>query len=300
MERIERFLLYLVVLTLTAAVGLLAYLLINGDQEPNGPVVECVGCGLDETFTAALRDLRQGVVADVENGVGARIATHREETAAALDGVNKAVAKIAERLVGLDRRIAAAVSDGLLAAGCVRVPEDGCPIPPPPPQCPTPVECDDTSPTIKVESRFTFLYENARLNEEGKVTRESFGVRLAPRHLKRLELLTNALRPCHQPDAPVKFLVTGYASTAEFLVQPEAEPLSNSDALNLETANLRAQVIGDYLRHQAFEVEPKQWPAGQDLQRPYLDDGQAGMDQQALNRTVFVELTSAGACDSAR
>ena len=44
-----------------------------------------------------------------------------------------------------------------------------------------------------------------------------------------------------------------------------------------------------------FQVNPTQ-PSG-DLQRPYVDDAQPGVDQQALNRTVLIELKSAGTCD---
>ena len=65
-------------------------------------------------------------------------------------------------------------------------------------------------------------------------------------------------------------------------------------------ANLRAKIVGDYLLNEGFKVEIKEWLSENDLQRPYLDDVQPGMDQQALNRTVFVELKSAGACDLAR
>ena len=75
--------------------------------------------------------------------------------------------------------------------------------------------------------------------------------------------------------------------------------MPESDELNLTTANLRAQIIGDYLQTQGFNVETKQW-SELDLERPYLDDDQLGPDQQALNRTVFVDLKSAGACELAR
>ena len=76
--------------------------------------------------------------------------------------------------------------------------------------------------------------------------------------------------------------------------------LGRTDALNLGVANLRAKIVGDHLLNEGFKVEIKEWLSENDLQRPYLDDVQPGMDQQALNRTVFIELKSAGACDLAR
>lgn len=148
-------------------------------------------------------------------------------------------------------------------------------------------------PPMTVNSRFTFLYENARLNEDGRITGQSVGVKPATRHRKRLELLTTAFRPCHRADAPVELTVTGYSSTAEFRVQPSGEPMPESDELNRKTANLRAQTVGDYLRNQGFSVDTIQWPPERDLDRPYLD-------QQALNRTVFVDIQTAGACEFAR
>ena len=307
-NRIERAVLYFVVLVLAIAVGVLAFVRVL-----NGPVDDCVGCkdltarldaidaaigGVGETFTNALDDFKQGVGREVEARVGALIAAHSEETTTALGGVNATVAKtIADSLAGLEGRVADAVSDRLLAAGCTLGSTAECPVPPP---CPPVDDCDDGPPTMKVESRFTFLYENARLNEDRKVTRESVGVKLAPRHLKRLELLTGALRPCHRPDDPVKFAVAGYSSTAEFRTRPDGGRMSDSDGLNLLTANLRAQIVVDYLRAQDFDVATEEWRSTRDMRRPYLDDGQEGTAQQALNRTVFVELKSAGACNLGR
>ena len=133
-------------------------------------------------------------------------------------------------------------------------------------------------------------------------TENSFGVKLAHRHLRRLDLLANAFGPCHRSNNPVEFNVTGYSSTAEFRFQPSGRRLLNSDELNLKTANLRAQIVGTYLKSKGkgFRVTTVQWPQGHDLQRPYLDDVRPGIDQQALNRTVMIELVSAGACDLSR
>lgn len=269
--RIERILLYLAVLGLAIAFGLLALKITikPGDaQEPEGPAGECV------------------------------------QTAAGVDlaGIDATVAKTVEdSLAGLDERVADTVADRLLA-GTRRPTGAGgeCEAPTPQLPCPRSTGGGNQTPTIAVSSKFTFLYENARLNENGEVDEDSFGVRLARRHLKRLELITNAFRPCHRPTAPVEFVVSGYSSTAEFLTQPDGKPLANSDSLNVTTANRRAQIVGGYLQDQGFSVETRQWSSSDDLQRPYLDDAQPGMDQQALNRTVFIELLRAGACDLAR
>lgn len=320
--RTERIALYVVVLVLAVAVGWLAFTVRSAE----GPVGECVSCGEDlkprfdaldtaiaglgkavaEAVDHGLAGFKQGVTDSVASRVAAFISAHDGKTTAALDGVEMAVAKAIESsLAGLEGRVADSVSNKLLAKGCQLAKNgDEC-VQVATPPCPTPEttdagDCDDLPPLIDVESRFTFLYENARLNEHREVTKDSFGIKLAHRHVRRLDLLTSAFRPCHRADQPVKFRVTGYSSTAEFRSQPGGKPLPNSDALNLETANLRAQVVGDHLERQGFQVDTEQWPLGHDLERPYLDDVQPGMDQQALNRTVFIELESAGACDLSR
>ena len=214
----------------------------------------------------------------------------KEELAPRFDAIDEAIGDLAKSVDGLATFEQRIVDD---VAARVAVPvTPACP--------PSEVEdCDEPS-SIRVKSKFTFFYENARLNEDREVVLDSVGIRLAPRHHRRLELLTKAFRPCNRDDAPVEFGVSGYSSTAEFRAQPEGEPLDDSDALNLETANLRAKIVGDYLLSEGFKVETRQWLSEGDLQRPYLDDAQPGMDQQALNRTVSIELRSAGACDLAR
>ena len=160
----------------------------------------------------------------------------------------------------------------------------------PPPDCPA----------SSVVSNFTLLYGNARLNKDEDITYESVGVGLAPRHERRLERIAVAFKACQrETGSPVKFGVTGYSSTAKFQREnPDRRVgMSNSDDLNLETANLRAKVVADYLRLEDFEVELKQWKFFENLRRPYLDDSPPGTDKEALNRTVFIEVLHAGACD---
>ena len=208
---------------------------------------------------------------------------------AALDGINASLAATVDgKLAGLEERVANSVYDKLRQAGKCELTENEC--------------APDAPPAMSVASNFTLLHENARLNEARQVAEESVGIRLAPRHRRRLDLLANAFRACQRRDEPVRFRVTGYSSTAEFRVKKgtDAELLPGSDELNLKTANLRAAVVGAYLENLDFSVTTKQWESFKDLPRPYLDDTQPGMDQQALNRTVFIEVLSAGACDLGR
>lgn len=284
----ERIMLYVVVLGLAIAVGWLAV-----TEEPGAG---CTGCGQD---LGPRLDAIDTAIADL----GKAVAAHGDETATALDGIGAAIAGVAKKvddnLAGLERRVADAVADKLLATGCqLAKAGDECGTAAPQPPCPAPDAsegCPDLRP-LTVKSKFTLLYENARLNEDGELAPNSVGVKLTDRHLDRLRLLASAFKPCHEKDDPVRFAVTGYSSSAEFRSQPDGGPLPDSEALNRETANRRAQIVRDYLRSQGFEVEPPR----SDLPRPYRDDAQPGMDQQALNRTVFMELASAGACDLSR
>lgn len=173
--------------------------------------------------------------------------------------------------------------------------------------CPTlqtPQGCPEAAPlATSVVSNFTLLYENARLNDDEDITADSVGVKLAPRHVRRLDKLASAFKACQQDIAnTVKFRVTGYSSTAKFQRETSTSKveMSKSDALNLKTANLRASVVADYLRAQDFEVESERWDSFPTLRRPYLDDSPPGTDKEALNRTVFIEVLHAGACDLSR
>lgn len=168
------------------------------------------------------------------------------------------------------------------------------------PSCGTPQrDC----PASSVVSNFTLLYENARLNNDEAITAKSGGVRLEERHKQRLEKIAIAFKACQrEAGIPVKFGVTGYSSTAKFQRENPARRVGmpNSDELNLKTANLRAEVVADYLREKGFEVERKRWDSFEALDRPYLDDTPADTDKEALNRTVFIEVLHAGACDLRR
>ena len=272
--QVERIVVYAVVLALAVAVGYLAF-------KPNGG--GCASCGELDRRLAAIETKMTGLEKSVD-AVKETQAVHNDQTASALKGINATVAStIADGLAGMEERTADAVVNKL-PVGC-STPKPGG-------------ECDYGEPPSGT-SKFTLLYDNARLTENREITENSFGVKLEPWHLKRLELLTRAFAPCHLPDSPVELHVTGYASTAEFRSQPGGDPMSNSDELNRQTANLRAKVVGDRLRNHGFNVVTKRWGSAQHLQRPYLDDAPPGMDQQALNRTVLIEPVKAGICDLA-
>lgn len=199
-------------------------------------------------------------------------------------------ADIGKHMDGLLDRIASIVRESV---------EDICDAP----QC-CGQACRRPLPPPSVVSNFTLLYENARLNDDEDITADSVGVRLAP-HEQRLEKIANAFAACQRETASaVEFKVTGYSSTAKFRREgPNGEVgeiIDGSDKLNLKTANLRGEVVATYLREKGFEVENKPWDSFEDLIRPYLDDSQPGTDQQALNRTVFIQVLHAGACDLSR
>ena len=290
MDTRERIVLYMVVLALAIAVGYLAFTISEGTGG-------CSDCDLDPLVDAidGLGERIDDGVDEVRSSVDASISAHHGQTEIALVGIATTASAIKDGLVGLEERTADAVIKALPVVEC---PSPCSPAPRPTLPC-VPSDCDEPSP-ITVSSKFTLLYENARLTKNGELTANSSGVKLRHRHLERLELLASAFGPCHRQEDPVEFRVTGFASTAEFLNQPSGSPMPESDDLNRQTANLRAQNVQDYLKNEGFQVKTKQWTPDQDLQRPYLDDTPPGMDQQALNRAVLIEPIRAGICDVAR
>ena len=303
---IERIVLYGVVLILAGVVGVLA--LQIGEFKSSG--IEGFTAALDAKLDAKFAGLEQRVADDVAGRIEKLIGEPSGDLGdfrGALDGIDETLAATVDgKLVGLEGRVADSVCEKLSEGACTRNAEcrDGADSKVP--SCPPVTTCEECGtqcpdcpepPLLSVASTFTLLYENARLNEEREVTEDSFGVRLAPRHIKRLDLLANAFQACQQEDDPVQFHVTGFSSTAEFRTEPEDEPLPDSDALNLTTANLRATIVGNYLRNQNFQVTVEEWFSFDSLRRPYSDNSQPGTDQQALNRSVFIKLDSAGACD---
>ena len=218
---------------------------------------------------ASMDDIRDGVVDDVTTRVEHLISTHDAKTANTLNDIRK------------------------LLAGCTLTGTAECPQTPCPP--PTGDVCPNPPPPLEVKPRYTLLYENARLNEDGKVTAKSFGVKLESGHLLRLDLLTSALKSCIKAGVAVEFEVTGYSSTEEFRFQPNGDVMPRSAELNLETANLRGQLVGAYLKEQGFVVRWEPWSSEADMPRPYQ-----GAERQPLNRTAFIDVKNAAECDFPR
>ena len=265
-KRFERITLYVVVLALALFVG---YLTLTTDcRWKDG----CGGTIEDDNPLAQLAEDVNAMAADI--GQLTKIMPHVKESQAPIRWELE--------------RVAPDIADSVYA----RLREEGA--------CLTSAGSCPSAAPASVAANFTFLYENARLNEARQITAESVGVRLAPRHERRLDLLESAFRPCRRDGEGVAFAVTGYSSTAEFQVETPAgdrRPLAESNELNLATANLRAKVVAIRLQQAGFEATPTEWKSFEALQRPYLDDSPPGDDQQALNRSVFIEVRDAGACD---
>lgn len=152
-------------------------------------------------------------------------------------------------------------------------------------------------PKAPMESILTLFHENARLGPGNSLSEDSSGVGLTAEHEARLRSLADAFAPCAKPPGhAVEFEVRGHSSTAEFKMLPETE----SNGLNRDAANLRAKVVADRLERSGFVAKPKEWESYDAIGRPYLDSSEllsGETDQEALNRSVFIQVVDAGACD---
>lgn len=277
MQERERLVLYTVVLILALVVGFLAWRIESNDGRAPLPPVPV------EDFVQAVKGEFEGFEGRVAKAVIDTLPDPMPREAIGeiiKDAINL-------QLTGLDGRVADAVYDKLKGEGVCKFvsdEKDRCPEPPSPPP---------------VGKNFTFLFDNAHLDSEGDVKRGNKGVRLDWHHEKRLELIVKAFRACQTTDNAVSFHVAGYSSTAHFYIETESGPkrLPGTDALNLATANMRMENVADYLKDEGFKVKAERWGSIAALQRPYIDDFEPGVDQQALNRTVFLQVTNAGRCD---
>ena len=152
-------------------------------------------------------------------------------------------------------------------------------------------------PDASGETIMTLFHENAHLDSDDSLQEDSRGVRLTDGHKARLEHLASAFAPCADPpDHAVKFEVWGHSSTAAFKTLPANE----SKERNVEAANLRMKVVADHLERSGFEADWDEWKSYDAINRPYLDNSEllAGETaQEALNRSVFIRVANAGACD---
>ena len=164
-------------------------------------------------------------------------------------------------------------------------------------------DCGGTA-SPAVLPQLPLVFENAKLiprlspDEDWQLSPDSEGVRLTPAHEIALDAFVKAFTPCAGV-RPVRIRVEGYASTREFLDQ-DGRPLPNTDSLNLQAANLRAQGVASYLRNsaQGFQIDHEPWPSFDAMRPPFVDRSEAlqGTEQEALNRSVVVQVHDAGGC----
>lgn len=239
--------------------------------------------GLPERIGDEVKKAVREAVREELRDIEGRTAVAVEKQLTGIEG--RVVNALGSQLTGVERRVADAVLAEL----------DGQDL------CCQPEPCPQRCPAAAVASNFTLLYDNARLNQDGELDAANHGIRLTADHRIRLDRIANAYRPCAQPpNKTVRFKVSGYSSTAEFRTEmPDGrQPLQGTNQHNLSTANLRAAVVAAYLQKAGLEAKPVQWKSFDDLRRPYLDrsDLLQGTDQEALNRSAFIEVKDAGAC----
>lgn len=186
-----------------------------------------------------------------------------------------------------------------LEAGLDEVPKGDKPTPP-------------SMPSPAILPQLPLLFENAKLaprqspGEGWRLSPDSEGVRLTQTHQIALNTFVKAFAPCAKVEGrPVRVKVEGYASTRQFADQG-GRPLPDTDALNLQAANLRAQGVAGYLRDsaqgfgidQGFKIDHEPWPSFEAMRRPFVDRSEAlqGTEQEALNRSVVVQVHEAGGC----
>ena len=155
---------------------------------------------------------------------------------------------------------------------------------------------------------FPLVFKNARLDGNRQLTLKSVGITLEDIHIKQIEQLIHAFAPCgHDKNQPVKLELEGYSSSRDF-IDSNGDKLLNSDELNVKAASLRAENVYNffigYLKKNKINShidfnELKSWDHIDQMTRPFLDKSNLlkGSGQELLNRSVFVKLKHAGACE---
>ena len=157
-----------------------------------------------------------------------------------------------------------------------------------------------------LQPRIWVVFDNARLDENEQLTAESHGIAISGGQRERLDKLAKALLACAAPDRPVRLKTQGYSSTREF-VDDEGQRLGDSDELNLQAANLRAEVVKAHLLElnraagnpaEILDLGYIAWEEYKDIRRPFLDSHEEieSTDHEQLNRAVLVEVLDAGLC----
>lgn len=164
-------------------------------------------------------------------------------------------------------------------------------------RCCTGSDPNPPSPPSRLNPRLEVMFENARVDDGPWLSEESRGITLSTEQGEKLTKFARALVACATP-AQVRLKVQGYSSTREF------QGASNSDDLNLDAANLRAEVVRAHLVAEGaneknnVHVRHDPWRRYAEIQRPFKDaEGFSGItDQEQLNRVVYIELQDAGGC----
>ena len=147
-------------------------------------------------------------------------------------------------------------------------------------------------------------------NNEIRLDEEHGGVKLNSAHKQQLDLVIDAFKGCRQNDSggaiqPVKLEITGHSSTTPFRCPSLSRP--ESDRFNVAAANMRAKNVQNYMEEKLneigirthFEISSKQWRTYDEMKRPYFDSDEhlESDGSKLLNRSVFIRLLDAGACD---
>lgn len=171
--------------------------------------------------------------------------------------------------------------------------------------------CNETTKTTKITNpRVELMFDNARLGFDtagaplDELSEESSGIALSEPQRKKLDKLADALVACATLDAKdkVHLKVQGYSSTRPFMDGGRVR--NDSDLLNKDAANLRAEVVIarlDIKVSQAsnIHVDHEPWDQYADIERPFKDLyplGTGETDQEQLNRVVYIDLKDAGRC----
>ena len=123
---------------------------------------------------------------------------------------------------------------------------------------------------------------------QGRIDEQSVGIKLQKNHKMQLREFMSLLKEISGPrsKSPIRLHVVGYASNTPF-----GQGSNETFGPNVSVANLRAQVVADFLRNQAsreelnLSISSKEWKEYQDLQRcrPYQSP-QGSPDDSTLER----------------
>ena len=170
--------------------------------------------------------------------------------------------------------------------------------------------CDNVTTITEITNpRVELMFDNASLMSEtglplDELSTKSPGIVLSDEQEIKLDKLADALIACATPPSEsVSLKVQGYSSTRPF----KGTSVSISNELNLSAANLRAEVVIDHLVARVerdpigksrVDIRYEPWLDYEDIQRPFEDKARfSGMDQEQLNRVVYIDLLDAGGCE---